>query len=127
MEVTDVGLRAMFRVQITEYNTRDHYYALLSKAVAMEPDRIALTMTHGFLVPAMELSSVLVRLVRAWRSMHDGVDFYSNPPLRFTIEPMFANTDKVEVCVGESPRSDVDDPIIKLIKTLLDIKPDTKQ
>jgi hypothetical protein len=112
----------MFRVNITEYNTRDHYYALLSKAVAMEPDRIALTMTHGFLVPAMDLSGVLIRLVRAWRAMHAGVDFDSTSPLRFTIEPMFANTDKVEVCVGEGPRSDLDDPLMKLVKALLDTK-----
>jgi hypothetical protein len=122
MEATDTSVRAMFRVNITEYNTRDHYYALLTKAVAMEPDRIALTMTHGFLVYAMELSGVLIRLVRAWRTIHTGVDFNSTPPLRFTIEPLFANTDRVEVCVGESSRSDLDDPLMKLIKTLLDTK-----
>jgi hypothetical protein len=122
MEVSDVNVQAMFRVNITEYNTRDHYYALLSKAVRMEPDRIALTMTHGFLVPASDIGGVLIRLVRAWRFMHDGVDFDSTPPLRFTIEPMFANSGRVEVCVGESPRSDLGDPLIKLIKTLLDTK-----
>lgn len=128
MEVTDVGLRAMFRVNITEYNTRDHYFALLSKVVAMEPDRIALSMTHGFLVPATNLGSVLIRFVRTWRIMHDGVDFYSNPPLRFTIEPMFANTDRVEVVIGESPRNAADDPTIELLKTLLDAHfPKTEQ
>lgn len=122
MEVTDVGRHAMFRVNITEYNTRDHYFALLSKAVAMEPDRIALSMTHGFLVPALDLGSVLSRFVRAWRTMHDGVDFYSNPPLRFTIEPMFANTERVEVVISESPQQMIDDQLLKLIRTLCNIE-----
>jgi hypothetical protein len=122
MEVTDVNLHAMFRVNITEYNTRDHYFALLSKAVAMEPDRIALSMTHGFLVPATDLGSVLIRFVRTWRTMHDGVDFYSNPPLRFTIEPMFANTGRVEVVIGESPQQMIDDQLLKLIRTLCNIE-----
>lgn len=122
MEVSDVNVQAMFRVNITEHNTRDHYFALLRNAVAMEPDRIALTMTHGFLVPASDIGGVLIRLVRTWRSMHSGVDFNSTSPLRFAIEPMFVNSDRVEVCVGEGPRSDLDDPLIKLIKTLLDTK-----
>lgn len=122
MEVTDVGLQAMFRVNITEYNTRDHYFTLLSKTVAMEPDRIALSMTHGFLVPAADLGSILIRFVRTWRIMHDGVDFCSNPPLRFTIEPMFANTDRVEVVIGERPQEVIDDPLLKLIRTLCNIE-----
>ena len=128
MEVTDVGRCAMFRVNITEYNTRDHYFALLSKAIAMEPDRIALTMTHGFLVPATDLGNILIRFVRTWRIMHDGVDFYSNPPLRFAIEPMFANTGKAEVVIGTRSRNATDDPTINLLKSLLDVHfPKTEQ
>jgi hypothetical protein len=122
MEVTDVKRQPMFRVTIAKYNTREQYFAMLTKAVSMEPDRIALSMTHGFLVPASDVGGVLIRLVRAWRTIHDDTEFDRTPPLQFNVEPMFENTGKVEVCVGMNAPSDLDDPLMKLIKTLLEIK-----
>lgn len=122
MHSTDVTRTAIFRVRITEYGTREKYFALLKEAANMEPDRIALTMPNGFLVEATTLQSVLIRFTRAWRKCHRDVEFDNTPPLHFNVEPLFTNSDKVEVFVGDKP-SDASQELMRILSTFLSDRP----
>lgn len=114
MEPVDVSLTAIFRIRIiccdsSEIGTpRENYFKLLELAANMEPDRIALTLEYGFLVSANYLEAATIRLTRTWRKMHKDLDFAETPALLFSVEPMFRNTNKPEVFLGDEPPNNYD-------------------